>query len=63
MPTTDAGVGHLLDPYEGGACRWQDNFNYTRTVDGGLDMSVGFHAMMANVHFQHEGYSDIGNGM
>ena len=65
VPTTDAGKGSLKNPYEVGPCKGEDSFRSTRTPDGGVDISAGFPAKVANVHFldQHDGYSDISNGM
>ena len=40
VPTTDAGVGSLKDPYEVGDCMRQDNFSFT-TADNGVAITVG----------------------
>ena len=63
VPTTDAGVATLQDPWEMGTCEHHANFKFTRTLDDGLEISAGFSSKVANVRFQHEGYSDIGNSM
>ena len=63
VPSTDAGVGGLLKPAEHTPCDGQDNFKYNMTPDNGFDISLGFPGKVGKVRFQHEGYSEIGNGM
>ena len=63
VPTTDAGVGRLDDPYEVGDCAGQDNFRFSRTADNGLDISAGFLAKAINVHTQPKEEYRIGNGL
>jgi hypothetical protein len=59
VPTTDAGVGELEDPTERG-CAGEDNFEFQRTADDGIEILLGSPAEAAIIRVQQEAHYALG---